>query len=167
MRHPPEDPLGGLPVNLDAFDYQAAALWNWWLGDLWHRTVTYLRRAHGKDTQYVKVLEWSRRGVPHLHALLTASLTAAQLQELIGAVNRSLPAGRQGWGEVVDIRQLRVHGDPEGPLNVGRTTAYLAKYLTKTSGGGLPDAASAHPHAQAHLARLSWAAWDLIHRNVR
>ena len=78
VRHPPEDPVGGLPVNLDVFDYQAAALWNWWLGDLWHRTVTYLRRAHGEDIQYVKVLEWSRRGLPHLHALLTAPLTATQ-----------------------------------------------------------------------------------------
>ena len=163
VRHPPEDPLAGLPVHLDAFDYQAAARWNWWLSDdtgLWHRTITYLRRRHGDDIQYVKVLEWSRRGVPHVHALITAPFTTEQVADLVAAVNASLPEGRDGWGEILDVQQLTL-GEPGGPLNVGKITNYLAKYLTKTSGGGLHTAASDNPHAAAHLARLSWAARDV------
>ena len=164
VRHPPEDPLAGLPVHLDAFDYEAAALWNWWLSDdagLWHRTTTYLRRRHGDHIQYVKVLEWSRRGVPHVHILITAALTHEQVTELVEAVNASLPAGRQGWGEILDVQQLTIKGEPDGSIIVGRITSYLAKYLTKTSGGGLPAAASDNPHAATHLTRLQWAARDV------
>lgn len=166
VRHPPDDPLGGLPVHLDAFDYTAAVIWNWWVGDLWHRTVTYLRRAQCPHAQYVKVLEWSRRGVPHLHALLTGALTEVHLRQLVEAVNRSLPEGRQGWGEILDAQQLTLKGDPDGQLNVGRVTAYLAKYLTKTSGGGLPNTTSGNKHAETHLARLAWAAHDLAHNRL-
>jgi len=161
VRHAPDDPLGGLPVNHSVFDYPAAVLWNYWIGDLWHRTVTYLRRAHCPEMQYVKVLEWSRRGVPHLHALITASLTPSQLREVVAAVNQSLGGQRQGWGEILDVRALTIKGDPDGALNIGRVTAYLAKYLTKTSGGGLPNTTAGNSHAEVHLTRLSWAARDL------
>ncbi len=164
VRHPPEDPLAGVPVHHDAFDSKAAALWNWWLSDdsgLWHRTTTYLRRRHGDHIQYVKVLEWSRRGVPHAHILITAALTPKQVTDLIAAVNASLPAGRRGWGEILDAQQLTIEGEPDGSINVGKITSYLAKYLTKTSGGGLPAAASDNPHASTHLTRLSWAARDV------
>jgi hypothetical protein len=167
VRHPPEDPLAGLPVHLDAFDYQAAAEWNWWLSDdsgLWHRTTTYLRRRYGDDIQYVKVLEWSRRGVPHAHILITAALTTQQVADLVAAVNASLPPDRLGWGTVLDVQQLTVKGEPDGSLNIGKITNYLAKYLTKTSGGGLPAAAANSPHATTHLARLHWAARDVAIR---
>ncbi|MEE9298177.1 MAG: replication initiator [Acidimicrobiia bacterium] len=164
VRHPPEDPLAGLPVHLDAFDYEAAALWNWRLsGDsgLWHRTTTYLQRRHGDHIKFVKALEWSRRGVPHAHILINAALTHQQVAELVAAVNASLRAGRQGWGEILDVQQLTIKGEPDGSINVGRTTSYLAKYLTKTSGGGLLAAASDNQHASTHLTRLQWAARDV------
>ena len=60
--HSPEDPLAGLPIDLDAFDYEAAAWWNWNLGDLLHRTFTYLRRHVDADLEYLRVLEASRPG---------------------------------------------------------------------------------------------------------
>ena len=166
VRHGPDDPLGGLPVYLETFDYQAAVEWNHQFGELWHRTITYLRRSYGLEIQYVKVAEWSRRGVPHLHALLTVALTNEQLLEVIGAVNRSFGDRAQGWGDIVDVQALTIKGEPDGSLNVGRITSYLAKYLTKTSGGGLPNTAAGNRHAERHLARLAWAAYDLARQKL-
>ena len=160
--HSPEDPLAGLPIDLDAFDYEAAAWWNWNLGDLLHRTFTYARRHFDTDLEYLRVLETSRRGVPHVHALITGELSRSDVRALIEAVNASLPAGRQGWGPVFDVQVI----PPTDQLAAARAGGYLAKYLTKQSTHGLVRSARTNPHARLHFENFQRAAEDIARRHA-
>jgi hypothetical protein len=44
-RHDEDDPLLGLPLCLDCYDYQAAVVWNATAPELWRRTTIYLQRT--------------------------------------------------------------------------------------------------------------------------
>ncbi len=153
--HRPNDPLAGIPIDPDAFDYQAAVAWAWNLGFLWHRTTTYLDRANGK-VQHLRAIEMQRRGVPHIHALIAGDITADQIRDAIDAVNASVPAG-EGWGPQIDIQQL---GHGAGPTGRGIASAavYVAKYVTKDSAAGLLYAGYQHPDAAEHFRRFERAA---------
>lgn len=163
--HDPSDPLAGLPVVLDAFDYEAAAEWNWNLGDLWHRTTTYVQRAGG-DTAYVKGVELQRRGLAHVHAVFAGpGLTRSALRTAIEAANDSLPA-KTGWGPQVDIQQLTPKGDRKR-RTIGGVARYIAKYITKDSAASISHLAANHPHAARHFARFRIAARRHAERNGR
>lgn len=154
--HGPSDPLAGIPVFLDAFDYQAAAAWNWNLGDLWHRTTTYVQRAGG-EMVFVKAVELQRRGLAHVHAIIGgADLTEAALRQAVAAVNDSLPENA-GWGPQLDIQLLRPKGDRKR-RTIGGVANYLAKYITKDSAASIAGLAADHPHATAHFNRFRNAA---------
>lgn len=155
--HSPEDPLAGLPIHLDTFDYFAAAWWNWTLGERFHRTITYLRRILGDDLQYLKVVEWSRRGVPHIHLLINRPLTDTQASELINTVNHSYGTPSLGWGPVHDTQTFHTHRKQQA-REIGRLTSYLSKYLAKDTGATITTVARHHPHAGEHFRRLRHAA---------
>jgi len=72
----------------------------------------YLRRKFGEPPKYVSVLEFTQRGVPHLHVLCDRYIP----QKWIRNTWRRL-----GGGQIVFINQVTVR-------NVAR---YLSKYLTK------------------------------------
>jgi hypothetical protein len=78
--HGPDDPRLGEPLCPDCFDYEGAVIWNNLLGELWRRTTIYLPRQLAKllditqkrlheqvRVSYVKVAEYQRRGLVHLH----------------------------------------------------------------------------------------------------
>lgn len=154
--HSPDDLLAGIPVFLDAFDYEAAAAWNWNLGDLWHRTTTYVQRAGG-EMAYVKGVELQRRGLAHVHAIFAgADLTETALRQAVAAVNDSLPANA-GWGPQLDAQPITPKGDHQR-RSIGGIARYLAKYITKDSAASIADLAANHPHAAAHFNRFHHAA---------
>jgi hypothetical protein len=157
--HSPDDPLAGLPVFLDAFDYDAAVEWSWKLGYLWHLTITYLDRDIGK-TQYAKVTEMQRRGLPHIHSLIAGSVDEAAIRRAIDMVNRSLPPG-QGWGDQTNVQIL------DKAKTAGGVARYLSNYLTKDSPIGLAAQAAKHPHAAAHFRRLHRAAFAYASEHAR
>jgi hypothetical protein len=72
----------------------------------------YLRRKYGVPPYYICVLEFTKRGNPHLHILLDRFIPQAWI---------SKTWNRLGGAKIVDIRQVTVR-------NVAR---YLSKYLTK------------------------------------
>jgi hypothetical protein len=82
-RHAPDDPCLGEPLCAACFDYEGAVVWNNLLGELWRRTTIYLPRQLAAllgitqkrcrelvRVSYVKVAEYQRRGLVHLHLLI-------------------------------------------------------------------------------------------------
>src|SRR5437764_775588 len=71
------------PLCPECFDYEAAFMWNHAIGELWRRTTIYLPRALARlvgmtqkelrqsvRPSYMKVAEYQRRGLVHLHVLV-------------------------------------------------------------------------------------------------
>ena len=76
-------PRLGQPMCGDCYDYQAAVMFNVYVGDLWRRFTTYLPRHLARRLgitqkqlralvriRYVKVAEYQARGVVHFHAVI-------------------------------------------------------------------------------------------------
>ena len=78
--HSEDDAVVGSPLCADCFDYAGAVLWNAAARELWRRTVIYTYRAAARLTtrsirkvirlSYVRVVEWQKRGVIHVHLVL-------------------------------------------------------------------------------------------------
>lgn len=82
-RHEAGDPLIGVPLCPDCYDYAGAVLWNASVGRLWDRAVTYtalevakragiaVRELRGHvRISFAKVAEYQHRGSVHLHAVI-------------------------------------------------------------------------------------------------
>jgi replication initiator protein RepSA len=147
-------------------------IWNNLLGELWRRTTIYLPRKLAALTNmtqqrlreqvrvsYVKVSEYQRRGLVHLHPIIrldkrmpeyrsgeirppdkrfTSELLEHALRAAAEAVKVEIPAelgsGTIRWGEQLDIEQLSAEEQPRR-----QRASYLAKYTTKSTeqAGGL------------------------------
>jgi hypothetical protein len=81
--HGPDDPCLGEPLCPECFDYEGAVIWNNLLGELWRYSTIYLPRKLAKllgitqkrlhelvRVSYVKVSEYQRRGLVHLHPVI-------------------------------------------------------------------------------------------------
>ena len=179
LRHGPDDPVLGEPLCPSCFDYEGAVLWNAHLGQLWQRTtvllVRHLARAGAMSERalrgavrlsYVKVAEFQRRGLVHVHVVLRADGPEGPgsgpprwvTPELLAGVVRSATsaAGVSGVGGTATVRWgaqggATVIGAPvsghripataadEAPVDAAGVAAYVAKYATKgsESSGGL------------------------------
>ena len=162
--HEADDPCLGQPLCVECFDHRAALVWNNTLPKLWQRTTTYLPRTLALLTDrtqarlnelvrfsFVKVAEYQRRGLVHLHVLIrldrampeyradelhppapafTVELLEQAVRQTVDAVDApvgdELGGGRVRWGTELDIRQL----DPQERREVA---GYLAKYATKST----------------------------------
>jgi hypothetical protein len=188
----------GEPLCPECFDYEAAVLWNAAVSELWRRTTIYLRRRLARSlglgvgelssrvrVSYTKVVEYQRRGVVHVHAVVRldgpdgpasaargAITTEALVSAVIGAataVTVPLPLKRDGeafaakWGEQVDVREITMRG----VVSAGAVAAYVAKYATKSidAGGQLDHRLGARDvrnlAVRPHLGRLVETAWRL------
>jgi hypothetical protein len=190
--HTEDDPCLGEPICRDCFDHAGAVIWNNALSELWRRTTIYLPRVLARLTgmihkrlrelvrvSYVKVAEYQRRGLVHLHAVIRldrampayratevrpppARFTVELLEHAIrvtgGEVRAPLPvelgADAVCWGDELDVRRL----DASERRGVA---GYLAKYATKCTEqvGGLLhrvteqqlDALSVREHVRCYL----------------
>jgi hypothetical protein len=163
--HDEDDPRLGEPICPECFDHAGAVIWNNALGELWRRTTIYLPRALARLTgmthkrarelvrvSYVKVAEYQRRGLVHLHAVIRldrampayrahevkpppARLDVELLEDAIRATVNDVDApladalggGAISWGNELDIRPIA-----DGPVR-GEIAGYLAKYATKST----------------------------------
>jgi hypothetical protein len=177
--HDEDDARVGEPLCPDCFDHQSAVVWNNALSELWRRTTIYLPRVlarltgmtHGRlreqvRVSYIKVAEYQRRGLVHLHVVirLDRAMPAYRAHELKPPPRRfgvelledairttalevraplsdELGAGAVRWGDELDLRQLDAHERRE-------VAGYLAKYATKSTeqAGGL-----LHPIDREHI----------------
>ncbi len=163
--HADDDPRLGEPLCVECFEHAAAIVWNNALSELWRRTTIYLPRTLAFITDrtqkrlselvrcsYVKVAEYQRRGLIHLHVVIrldrampkyrahelhppTRSFSVELLERAIRAtvetVDAPLPdelgGGRVRWGGELDVRRL-----DDGQAR-GEIASYLAKYATKST----------------------------------
>lgn len=197
VSHSPDDPTLGTPLCPECFDYSAAVLWNAHLSRLWNRTTISLRRevATAGDIpvrqlngdariNFIKVAELQRRGLVHLHVIVRAdgphhvdSLPPAWLDSptLLACLVRvirevrivGLDLRERRWGDQFSVSDLGT-----GDLDPGRVANYIAKYATKTAGGGLELARRFQARSQIerlavpeHLRTLALTSWDLGQRS--
>lgn len=158
-RHQAGDPLLGRPICPGCFDYEGAVLWNASVSLLWQRTSVAIAREVARSggvparqlsetfrLSYLKVVEFQRRGLVHLHVVvrgdgpvgptgppppwLDADVVAQAVARAADRVVLPEPRGGEvgviGWGRERSVRLLR-DGDPEA------IAAYVAKYATKTA----------------------------------
>jgi hypothetical protein len=180
LRHGPDDPVLGEPLCPSCFDYEGAVLWNAHVGRLWQRTtvllVRHLARAGAMSERvlrrevrlsYVKVAEFQRRGLVHLHVVLRADGPEGPgsepphwvTPELLAGVVRSATEAAEvpgvgdtaavGWGAQGGATVIGTagHGIPGAAadavdavaVDAAGVAAYVAKYATKSSedSGGL------------------------------
>jgi hypothetical protein len=137
-RHRPDDPGLGEPLCPDCYDYEGAVLWNARCPELWRRTTTYIARELARlcgtnirrlrelvRLSFVKVAEYQRRGVVHVHAVIRLDATAdndaappapvdvgglaAAVRVAAVKVSAPLPAefgGAARWGDQIDLRVI-------------------------------------------------------------
>jgi hypothetical protein len=197
--HDENDPCLGEPLCPECFDYAAAVTWNNSLGELWRRTTIYVPRALARlsamtqaalrsevRSAYVKVAEYQRRGLVHVHvvarldrampeyraeeirppaARFGAELLERAVREAVADVSAPIPeelgGGRVRWGQEVDVRQL------DSGEKRGEVAGYLAKYATKSTelAGGLLHRVDAEQVDQArvreHVRGFMRAAFEL------
>ena len=159
-RHQNNDVVLGTPLCVECFDYRGAVLWNHAVSRLWVRTMQETRRESAKiagvardelessvTLNYIKVVEFQRRGLAHVHAIVRADgphrtsppnwLTSAVLHEaLLRAHQRTwvndLDHSRIHWGKQLAIAEIVAESG-----SVTKAASYLAKYATKTTTGDL------------------------------
>ncbi|WP_333563784.1 replication initiator [Nocardiopsis endophytica] len=181
--HEADHRVVGTPICPECWDYAGATLWNAHVGELWRRTRIAVGRALAPAASaalgrrvtvrevdrllrvsYVKVAEYQRRGLVHLHAVVrldgvdaddrgavvappawaTPALLADAVRSAASLVSFPLPSpdGQLRsceWGPQADVRDVTATGEDDP----ARIAAYLAKYATKTAADSAP-AALAH-----------------------
>lgn len=138
--HRADDKRLGSPIDPVTYDHAAAARFNASTGRRFAVLIQKLRRMTGVHLEFVRVIEFQRRGLTHVHALVRGRVTAAVLQVAVrGGVNprtgRSIQAvtsGGFGFGPQCDAQVV---------TDVGRVGAYMRKlirYAVKGAGDDLP-----------------------------
>jgi hypothetical protein len=198
-RHGEDALILGDPLCVSCFDYRGAVLWNAHVPRLWERTSLRLyrevARAGGLSSaqlrararlSYLKVVEFQRRGLVHLHVVLRAdgangpadapppwlgaAMLNAAVKDAVGGASVAMPetlgvnVARARWGEQIDVRILE-NSEPDDAVAIA---AYVAKYATKTADG---TAWLAHPirsvaqierlELRAHVVELVRTGWRL------
>jgi hypothetical protein len=178
------------------WNHEAPELWRRTIQEA-DRELARLGRRLGVDVRrrYVKVYEFQVRGVIHYHAVIrldgynpdcpsaivpadrivTRDMFAEVLRHAfatIGYTSRPHPAnGGEGWNirwgdpdKGLDIRHINATGE----LSVAQVTAYIAKYVTKSTEvtgqifRRIDDlSVELYATADTHLGRLIRACWDL------
>ncbi len=193
-RHLGDEEIVGSPLCDECYDYDGAVIWNAASTKLWQRTTIYLRRALAKllglstkelashvRLSYVKVVEFQRRGLIHLHLVIRLDdpedilraplipIDPTQIELALEIASRQVKlhvgpadAGHTiAWGTQTDTRTI----DPDESARVAN---YIAKYATKSAcdSGALDHRfrtveAIEESRAPAHLLTMARAAFQL------
>lgn len=175
--HAEDDPCLGEPICRECFDHRGAVVWNNALSELWRRTTIYLPRALARlsgitqerlhrqvRVAYVKVAEYQRRGLVHLHVVVrldrampkyrsdeikppSACFTVELLERAVRAAVDAVDAPANGlgervrWGSELDVDRIGAGG-----LHARHCAGYLAKYATKSTelAGGVVHRVTEH-----------------------
>ncbi len=190
--------MPGEPLCRECFDYTAAVRWNHTLGELWRYTTIYVPRALARlagMTQaalkrqvrvvYVKVAEYQRRGLVHVHVLarldravpdyraelirppaqrFDAQLLERAIREAVADVSAPVPAE---LGRACALGRSARRAPPRPGDARGEVAGYLAKYATKSTeqAGGLLHRVAADDvdvvNVREHVRDYLRAAFDL------
>jgi hypothetical protein len=193
-RHNSDEEIVGSALCDECYDYEGAVIWNAASSKLWQRTTIYLRRALAKlvglsveelaacvRLSYVKVVEFQRRGLIHLHLVIrlddpadislapSIPIDPAQIELALRIASRQVKvhlgptdAGHTAmWGNQIDTRII-------DPNESGRVANYIAKYATKSAcDSGALDHRFGNPEeikmsrAPQHLLTMAKTAFEL------
>ena len=138
--HSENDSMIGTPVDPDTYDYAAAADFNANATRLFAVSMQKLNRLLNKKLRVVRVVEFQKRGLVHIHALVLGPLTQRSL-ELIVSGGTNLRTGRQiaaatsgGWTWGKECKAEVISGNTPG-----KAIAYMVKvvnYALKDTGRG-------------------------------
>lgn len=161
--HPEDDPILGVPLCDECYDYEGAVRFNWHAPELWRRFVIATRRELARQTgtsefacaaryrlSFAKVAEFQRRGVVHFHAILRLDGTDgpfAPTDDHISAEDlcaAAEAAATRVWVDGSDHRsatratfgqqtQVRQIQVTDDGLAPDVVAAYLAKYSSKSA----------------------------------
>lgn len=138
----------GTPIDPSTYDYEKAARFNAHVSRLFSVVVQKLRRLTGQDLQCVRVVEYQRRGLAHIHALVRGNIESDTLRLAIrGGVNpttgRQISATRSGgfsFGPQCDVRPV---------TEDGKVGSYLLKLLAYTVKAAADDLPRSSDHASS------------------
>lgn len=186
--HDDGDAALGDPLCPECYRYQDAVRFNWHAPELWRRFTIQTRRSLARVSRdsgqpvrlsYAKVVEFQRRGVVHIHAIVRADActdeltppTAFPAELLVDAITDAAQAVQidvQGhtlrFGPQLDVAIVATGGTGATPEAVA---AYLAKYATKAAdelglSRRLRDLAQLEAlQLRPHLRRMVETAWCL------
>jgi hypothetical protein len=138
--HAPEDDhLRGVPINVQAYDYDAAALHNFLAGRLASRTSQRISRyalddGHGY-LPYVRAMEWQKRLSVHFHYLIRVppgvQLDLAEFKRVVldTVVHHPRTGTQVQWGRQLDLTAIDL-STSAGRTHAVQTAGYLGKVLT-------------------------------------
>jgi hypothetical protein len=156
--HRPTSPTVGLPVNPETFDYAKAASFNHAAPRLATVTMQKVWRQMAAATGLtvkevrcptVRVMEWQRRGLLHVHLLVRGEVPADVVERAVRGAGKTesrrsiTPASHAGhrWGPQVDVQ----HIEP-------RDRDHLIAYITKMVTYAIKDVTSHSPEKKSPAA---------------
>ncbi len=184
--HEPGEDIVGSALCPDCYDYEGAVIWNARVSELWRRTGIAAFRQLAAQTDlpvraaakvlrmsFVRVVEFQRRGLVHVHAVMRVDAEEGAdpgVIDLLAALGASVGAveAPNPWRASQAIRWGAEHDLV--PLSGGehrKVAAYLAKYATKsTDDAGVLDRRLSEGSLEAlvlpdHLRRMVETAWAL------
>ncbi len=192
MTYGHHDKLVGEPLCPDCYDYEGAVLFNALVPELWRRVTITARRNLARlygftqsefneeiRLSFVKVVEYQRRGVIHLHVvarldharedsslMLNGSLLATAIELAVNQVSLVSPhdGAFVSFGSQLDLQLL----EETDPIHRRKVAGYVSKYATKSSDDeGVLDRKIrsaedlSHRNLTPHLRRLAETAWHL------
>lgn len=148
--HRPDSRVVGTPIDPSTYNYEKAAGFNAHCSRLFAVFVQKLRRLTGDSVQLVRVIEFQRRGLVHVHALLKGRVDEHTFRLAIqgginprtGRIIQATESGGYRFGRQCDIRPVQ---------DAARINNYLRKlvsYAVKTAGEDLVQGAE-HSFAMA------------------
>lgn len=159
--HRKGDEILGTPIDADAYRYDLAAGFNKASSRLFTLGIQRLRRFvrdDGGTVRYIRVAEYQRRGLIHMHAIIITTADDGMIRRayqggpsIRGVWRRHTPVSHEGftWGTRMDIQKIGNSADE------GKVRAYMAKlvgYVAKGLDHGL------HGVHKTHAATLQAAA---------
>jgi hypothetical protein len=153
LYHRPDTKALGTPIDPSTYDYERAARFNSHVSRLFTVLVQKLRRLTGQELQLVRVVEFQRRGLAHIHALVRGTIDEDTLRLAIrGGINPATgrrisrtTSGGFAFGPQCDVRPVE---------NARRVGAYLRKLLAYA----VKDAADGLGNGSAHAIAMRTAA---------
>lgn len=131
--HRPDARLIGTPVDPTTYRYDEAVGFNARVGRLFTVLIQKLRRLTGEPLQVARVIEFQRRGLAHVHALIQGTVPIEILRLAINggtnpATNRPIAATTSGG------HRFGPECDAQPVVHAGKLSSYILKlirYATK------------------------------------
>ncbi|NBO54172.1 MAG: hypothetical protein EBU84_06180 [Actinobacteria bacterium] len=138
--HAENDPVIGTPIDPDTYDYAAAADFNANATRLFAVSMQKLNRVLNQKLKVVRVVEFQKRGLVHIHAIVLGPITQRSLELIVsGGTNlrtgrKIAPATSGGWTWGKECKAVATSSESSG-----KAIAYMVKvinYALKDTGHG-------------------------------